>query len=106
MSDTIQTLESFYQAYRRGTLHLTKPQHKIFKAILRGREERVLRNKTELSEALYLTIVCADEDIKVELEWWKARKVDPLEKSLKTPPQIDSQGGKSHKKISTPRLKT
>lgn len=68
------TLESIYKAYKKGTLVFSEQEQIVFKAILRGREARVLRNKTELSEALYCAIVCCDEDLEKELKWWKGRE--------------------------------
>ena len=56
--------------YRRGKLRLTTEQEIIFKAILKGRETRILNDKRELGEALYCCLVCADKDLEEELKWW------------------------------------
>lgn len=62
------------RAYKAGKIKLTKNQKVILKAILKGREGRVMSSRLELGEALYCTLVVADKNLKTELEWWKASK--------------------------------
>ena len=63
--------EDLVRDYRSGRIILSPKQKIIFKAILRGREERTLTHKLELGEALFCTLVVADKDLDRELEWWK-----------------------------------
>ena len=63
--------EDLVRRYRSGKIILSPKQKIIFKAILRGREERTLTHKLELGEALFCTLVVADPNLDRELEWWK-----------------------------------
>lgn len=66
--------KTLYKDYKKGLLILTPSQQTIFKAILRGREDRIMKSKGDLGEALYCVVIAADDDVEKELKWWTSKE--------------------------------